>query len=95
MVNTARDKTVAVNDAKQAMEQIWSTSFSSITTTIDNTNWTTWVANNGGGGLDNELVNVTYDDSVANLLKFTVTVNWQTGSKSMSISLVGSRTPGY
>jgi len=53
------------------------------------------VANNGGGGLDNELVNVTYDDSVANLLKFTVTVNWQTGSKSMSISLVGSRTPGY
>jgi len=86
----ARDKTVAVNDAQQVMEKIWDTSFSNITS-VD---WTDWAANNGCNTLRNEQVNVTYDVSVVDLLKITVTVTWQTKNRPMSISLISLRTKG-
>ncbi len=88
LAEMARDKTVAVNDAQQVIEQIWDTSFSSIITTIQSTNWTDWLVNNGGNGLNNEQVSITYDDSVSDLLEITITVTWQTRNRPLSVSLV-------
>ncbi|MBU4310868.1 type II secretion system GspH family protein [bacterium] len=94
LAQMARDRTVAVNDAKQVMEQIWDTPFSSIITTIGSTDWTDWLVNNGGNGLDSELISVTYNDSVSDLLQITVTVTWQTRNRPLSVSIVSLKTEG-
>lgn len=88
LAQMARDKTVAVNDAQRVMEQIWDTSFSSIAS-ID---WTDWAVNNGCNGLNNEQVNVNYNDSIPDPLQITVTVTWQTRNRPMSVSLVTLKT---
>lgn len=93
LAEMARDKTMAVNDAQQVMEQIQDTTFSQITST----DWTDWAEDNGCNTLDNEQVDVAFaypEDPAEDLLQITVTVTWQTGNRSMIITLVGLRTAG-
>jgi prepilin-type N-terminal cleavage/methylation domain-containing protein len=91
LAEMARSKTVAVNDAKQVMEQTHDTLFSTVTS-VD---WTSWASNNGCNTLGNERVNVafTYPEPPAtDLLQITTTVTWQVKNRPMSISLVTLRT---
>ena len=93
LAQIARDKTVAVNDAQQVMEQIQNTAFSRITAK----DWTKWAKDNGCNTLDNEQINagLTYPASPAtDLLHITITVTWQTKNRPLSVSLVTLRTRG-
>jgi len=91
LTEMARSKTVAVNDAKQVMEQTHDALFSTITS-VD---WTSWASNNGCNTLDNEQVNVAFaypELPATDLLEITTTVTWQVKNRPMSISLVTLRT---
>ncbi len=90
LAEMARDKTVAVNDAQQLMEQIQDTSFSSVASVA----WTSWAVNNGCNTLNNEQVNVAFAYPGVDLLQIRVTVTWQTRNRPMSVSMVTLRTRG-
>lgn len=91
LAEIARDKTVAVNDAQQVMEQMQDTSFLNVT----RRNWTNWAVNNGCNSLDNEQINAgfTYPAFPAtDILQITVTVTWQTKNRPLSVSLATLKT---
>ena len=93
LAEIARDKTVAINDAQQIMEQIRDTAFSSII----GTNWASWAITNGCNTLNSEQAAVTFSypgSPSTDLLQITVTVNWRTRDRPMSISMVSCRNSG-
>jgi len=88
LAETARDRNVAMNDARQVMEQISDTAFSAITTT----DWSAWATANGCTNLSAEQVQVALAVLAADLLQVTATVSWQTKARPMSVSLVTLRS---
>lgn len=90
VAEVARDRTVAINDIRQVMEEIRDTPFSQLTT-ID---WSAWAKTNGCNSLTNEqLTAETFDDaSTPDLLKVTVKATWQTRGRPLAASLVTLRT---
>ena len=87
LAEIARDRNIALNDARQVMEEIGDTAFSS----IPGTDWTAWAVANGVATLPAERVEVASTALAADLLQVTATVFWQTRARPMSVSVVTLR----
>lgn len=87
---SARNLTIAINDAQCVMEEIRAMN---IPTNITAEGWTNWAANNppNGGGcnrLNNEAITVTYPSgTTATPLEILITVNWTEKNRQRSTRL--------
>ncbi|MFH1854584.1 MAG: type II secretion system protein [Candidatus Omnitrophota bacterium] len=87
---SARNLTIAANDAQCVMEEIRDVN---IPTNITAENWTDWAASNppSGGGcnrLDNETVTVTYPSGTdAEPLEILITISWTEKSRQRSAQI--------
>jgi type II secretory pathway pseudopilin PulG len=84
----SRDKSVAINHARQVLEQVRDINFSE----VKNTDWTKWATENGCNSLDNEQVRVTLTSIASDLLEVKVDVDWQIRNRPFSISLTTLKT---
>lgn len=83
---TSRNTGQAMADARAVLEAMRDASTTSLAT-VTGTDWTDWAANNGLTSLNDEVVTVTYENSLADPLDATVRIDWQEHQRDRSATV--------
>ncbi|MFH1777912.1 MAG: prepilin-type N-terminal cleavage/methylation domain-containing protein [Candidatus Omnitrophota bacterium] len=73
---SARNLTVAINDARIVLERMKTLVESSLSN-VTGQDWTVWAASNGCNTLNSEQINVSYNSITSDPIQVTLTVTWQ------------------
>lgn len=89
LIETSKNKTVAIDDAQAVLEAIRNTDpFTSSNVTTNYPAGVNLASNFGFNKLQNEAIYVSYASPAADPLQITVTVNWQEKTRNRSESLI-------